>query len=99
MFGCFSPKKLPQSFEEVKAETTRTLEAKHQREIAALEEKHKKEVAELKKKITQYEAKLGIKSQGVGSAEPIEQNEPAGHSTQSPTLVIGRLSAAIVAFW
>ena len=35
----------------------------------------------------------------VGSAAPVEQKAPAGHSTQSSSLVIERLSAAIVPFW
>ena len=37
--------------------------------------------------------------QAVGSAAPVEQNDPEGHSTQSSSLVIERLSAAIVPFW
>ena len=36
---------------------------------------------------------------GVAAAEPIEQKEPAGHSTQSSSLVIERLSADIAALW
>ena len=36
---------------------------------------------------------------GVGSAAPVEQKAPAGHSTQSSSLVIDRLSAVIVPFW
>ena len=35
----------------------------------------------------------------VGSAAPVEQKAPAGHATQSSTLVIDRLSAVIVPFW
>ena len=35
----------------------------------------------------------------VGSAAPVEQNDPDGHATQSSSLVIDRLSAVIVAFW
>ena len=35
----------------------------------------------------------------VGSAAPVEQNDPDGHTTQSPSLVIERLSTLIVAFW
>ena len=34
----------------------------------------------------------------VGSAAPVEQKAPAGHSTQSSSLVIERLSAVIVPF-
>ena len=36
---------------------------------------------------------------GVGSAAPVEQKAPAGHATQSSSLVIDRLSAVIVPFW
>ena len=35
----------------------------------------------------------------VGSAAPVEQKAPAGHSMQSSSLVIERLSAVIVPFW
>ena len=35
----------------------------------------------------------------VGAAAPVEQKAPAGHSTQSSSLVIDRLSAVIVPFW
>ena len=35
----------------------------------------------------------------VGSAAPVEQKVPAGHMTQSSSLSMGRLSAAIVTFW
>ena len=35
----------------------------------------------------------------VGSGAPVEQKAPAGHSTQSCSLVIERLSAVIVPFW
>ena len=35
----------------------------------------------------------------VGSAAPVEQNDPDGQATQSPSLVIEMLSAAIVSFW
>ena len=35
----------------------------------------------------------------LGSAAPVEQKAPAAHSTQSSSLVIERLSAAIVPFW
>ena len=35
----------------------------------------------------------------VGSAAPVEQNDPDGHATQSSSLVIDRLSAVIVPFW
>ena len=36
---------------------------------------------------------------GVGSAAPVEQKAPAGHTSQSSSLVIDRLSAVIVPFW
>ena len=35
----------------------------------------------------------------IGSAAPVEQKAPAGHATQSSSLVIDRLSAVIVPFW
>ena len=35
----------------------------------------------------------------VATSEPVEQNEPAGQPMQSSSLVIDRLSAAIVPFW
>ena len=34
----------------------------------------------------------------VGSSDPVEQNEPVGHARQSSSLVMDRLSAAIVLF-
>ena len=36
---------------------------------------------------------------GVGSAEPVEQNDPGRHVTQSSSEVIGTLSALSVLFW
>ena len=36
---------------------------------------------------------------GVGSAAPVEQKAPAGHSTQSSSLAIARLSTIMVLFW